>query len=188
MVLSIRKFCLFGLVMAFLLQGCATLLGIKWPAPISKSEATNYLIKHNIDTSNVLFLKPNYFDTLRSKPFKPKWERGLRPIQCKIFNEKGDLIFQYSSCEGSLKRTKFFDKFPPENLFPPDSIYTLEDEIEMVQDFEPERELKDFITIIYWGTYTGIPGRRLVKKMVKELKRENVNTAIYKLNVDIIDE
>ena len=169
-----------------LFQGCAALLGIKTPTEISKSTSIDYLLKHNIDTSNVVYLKEHYFDTLRSLPFKPGWEKGLRPIQFKIFNNDGNLIFHYSSCEGPLKYSIFFDQFPPENITPMDFSYNLARENSMIESEIPMEANKDYITIIYWATYTGIPGRRLIKRIEKEFKLKNVSTSIVKLNIDNI--
>lgn len=175
------------IALIFLFPSCSTILGVKSPNKITKEVAYNYLIKHNIDTSNVLFLKNNYFDTLRSLPFKPGWEPGLRPIQCKIFSKNGELIFQYSSCEGSLKRTELYEQFPPKNITPIDSTYSLSDEIRMIDNFPSLNDEKKYITIVYWATFTGLPGRKLIEKMEKNLEEQNINTVIYKLNTDIIE-
>lgn len=181
------KITMLGFGLIILSQGCAFLLGIKSPEAISKAEAKDYLIKHKIDTVNTLFLNTNYWDTLRSKPFKPDWQPGLRPIQFKVFNTNGDLVSQYASCEGSLKKTKFFDQFPPKNITPLDSTYTLYDEQKMIENFVPDEGNNDYTTIIYWATYTGLPGRKLIQKIEKQLKLENIKSSIYKLNVDNIE-
>jgi len=75
------------IALIFLFPSCSTILGIKSPNKITKEVAYNYLIKHNIDTSNVLFLKNNYFDTLRTLPFKPGWEPGLYSTLESLYQE-----------------------------------------------------------------------------------------------------
>lgn len=181
------RFILSSLVFIFFLNSCSIILGIKSPQKTTKQEALHYLIKHNIDTSNVIFLRPNYLDTLKKLPFKPNWEAGFRPIQYKIFASNGKLIFQYSSCEGFLKQTEIYEKFPPNNITPIDTSYTFEDEKIIIKDSIPKINNADYIAIIYWATYTGIPGRKFIKKIEKTLKSKNENILILKLNTDYIE-
>ncbi len=163
---------------------CSTLLGIKEPEEITNKTALEYLLKHNIDTSNVMFLKSNYLDTLKSLPFKPDWETGFRPIQFKIFNKYGDLIFQYSTCEGPIKNTLINKKFPPYNITPIDTTYTIKDEQFLTDDKITVAENTDYVVIIYWATYTGVIGRKFVKKIVTIIADQNYNIQIFKLNTD----
>lgn len=181
------RFILPSLVFSFLLYSCSTILGIKSPQEITKEKTLNYLVKHNIDTSNVIFLQTNYLDTLKKLPFKPYWEPGFRPIQCKIFTANEKLIFQYSSCEGFLKQTSIYDIFPPNNITPIDSTYTLDDERIIIKDSIPKMNNADYIAIIYWATYTGIPGRKFINKIEQTLNNRNENILILKLNTDFID-
>lgn len=171
----------------FLLNSCSTILGIKSPKKISKQEVLHYLLKHDIDTSNIIYLQENYLDTLKKYPFKPNWEEGFRPIQCKLFDSTGKLIFQYSSCEGYLKQTGIYDKFPPDNITPIDSKYTLSDEKILIKDSIPKMNKSEYIAIIYWATYTGIPGRNFIKNIVKTLNSKSENILIMKLNTDEIE-
>jgi len=143
-------------------------------------------MKHNIDTSNVKFLKENYLDTLKKLPFKPNWESCFRPIQFKLFTKNNDLIFQYSSCEGALKHTEIYNSFPPKNITPIDSTYTLTDEQRIINENISNEINADYIAIIYWATYTGIPCRIFFKKIEKVLKEKNENIIIL-LNTDNIE-
>jgi len=182
------RYILPSLVFILLLNSCSSILGIKSPQKTTKQEVLNYLIKHNIDTSNVIFLHTDYLDTLKKLPFKPNWEPGFRPIQCKIFNSHGKLIFQYSSCEGYLKQTGIYDKFPPNNITPIDTTYTLNDEKIIIKDSFPKIKNTEYIAIVYWATYTGIPGRNFLKNIEQTLNSKNENITILKLNTDDIED
>ena len=100
------------ILVLFTFSSCSYILGLKSPTKIDKQFAISYLLKHDIDTSNVIFLKNGYLDTLKYLPFKPNWEPGFRPLQFKIFSKTGNLVSQYSSCEGSLKHTLIKKVFP----------------------------------------------------------------------------
>ena len=192
MVMKIVKIFII-IVFSIIIVGCSFVLGIKEPTKISKESAIQYLEKHNISIENVVFLKDNYFDTLQTLAFKPNWELGFRPVQFKVFNSDGRLISQYSSCEGPLKKTLFKDTFPPKNLNPIDTSYTLYEEQRLIEDSLKYNKSTDYIVIIYWATYTGVIGRRFLIKTEKHFEKhfkDNKNQIkIYKLNTDnIINE
>lgn len=173
-------------ILAYFLHSCSFILGLKVPEQITEKEVYDYLLKCNIDTSNVIFLKDGYLDTLKKLPFKPGWEPGFRPVQCKIFSKNDDLIFHYSSCEGSLKQTGIYETFPPINLTPIDSTYTFLMEKDIIRKNVPKRDNVDYVAVIYWATYTGIPGRKFLKNVENALKGKNAEILILKLNTDII--
>ncbi|MBC8181167.1 hypothetical protein H8E88_08585 [candidate division KSB1 bacterium] len=171
-------------LLLFLIVSCSTLLGIKSPGRIQKSDAIDYLTKHNIDTTNVIFLKENWLDTLKKKSFKPDWESGFRPIQFKIFSKNDTLIFQYSTCECKLKDTRIYEQFPPKNITPIDTSYTIFDEQKLTNELISKKTDTDYIAIIYWATYTGIPGRKMLTKVERILRENKEKITIYKLNTD----
>ncbi len=176
------------LSLLFVLTSCSAILGIKEPEGISKQKAIEYLYSHKLDTCDIIYLKCNYLDTLQQLAFKPGWEVGFRPIQFKIFNKFGDLIFQYSSCEGPLKNTSIFDIFPPKNISPIDTSYTIENEQLLTVEKLTIKEHTDYVAVIYWATYTGIIGRKFLKKINKILENQDVTIQIYKFNTDYIIE
>jgi len=167
------------------ISACSDILGIKTPQETTQKKTIEYLLKYKLDTDNIIFLRPNYFDTLKQKPFKPGWDTGFRPIQFKIFNKYGNLIFQYSPCEGPLKNTLIYDTFPPKNITPIDTSYTIKNEQLLTSNKIIIKKNTDYIAIIYWATYTGIIGRKFLKKTDKLLKSKK-NIQVYKLNVDYI--
>ncbi|MGI6410741.1 MAG: hypothetical protein ACOX0V_05825 [Bacteroidales bacterium] len=173
-------------VLLFLIYSCSTLLGISEPENITRESAYKYLYQNKIDTSNVIFLKPNAIETLQHRPYKPEWDAGFRPVQFKIFDKEGNLVFQHSTCEGTLKHTLIFEKFPPYNITPIDTTYTLEKEQLLIEDKIMNPVCSDYIAIIYWATYTGIIGRRYLKKVNKILIKQDADIFIYKLNTDFV--
>lgn len=46
----------------------------------------------------------------------------------------------------------------------------------------------DYVAIIYWATYTGIIGRRYLKKVNKILIKQDADIFIYKLSTDFVGE
>lgn len=175
-------------VLLTIFSGCASILGIKNPEEKTKTEAISYLLKHGIDTANTVFIKPEAYELLKGQAFKPDWEAGFRPIQCKLFDAEGMLVFQYSSCEGSLKNTAIETQFPPRNISPIDSSYRLQNELELIQTPLPKLENAQAVAVIYWATYTGIPGRNLIKKVTENFRKHQPDMVILKLNTDLIKE
>lgn len=182
------KYFVFSLVPLLMFSSCAAILGIKNPEEKTKTEVMAYLQKHDLDTTNTVFIKPTAFEQLKGQPFKPGWEAGFRPIQCKLFDADGQLVFQYSSCEGSLKNTAIETQFPPRNITAIDSSYRLKDELELIQTPIPKLENSQAVAVIYWATYTGIPGRNLIKKVTENFKKQEPDIVILKLNTDLIKE
>lgn len=180
--------CLLFLSLQLVLTSCSAILGIKEPERITKQRALEYLYQHKLDTCNIVFLKKNYLDTLKQLAFKPGWEAGFRPIQFKIFNKSGDLIFHYSPCEGPLKNTLIFNNFPPKNISSIDTSYNIEKEQLLTDEKITIKENSDYVAIIYWATYTGIIGRKFLKKINKILNNQDATIQIYKLNTDYIIE
>jgi len=184
---TITRFALY-IVLLILFSSCASILGIKNPEEKTKTEVMIYLLKHKIDTANTVFIKPEAYELLKGQPFKPGWEAGFRPIQCKLFDAEGKLVFQYSSCEGSLKNTTIETQFPPRNITAIDSSYRLQDELELIQTPLPKLENAPAVAVIYWATYTGIPGRNLIKKVTENFRKHQPDMVILKLNTDLIKE
>jgi hypothetical protein len=182
------KFVNLIIIPSFLLFiSCSTLLGIKSPTKISSEVAITYLKKHSIDTSNIVFTKVKSLDSLTRLAFKPNWEAGFRPVQFKIFNKNGRLISQFSICEGNIKRTGIVTIFPPKNLSPIDTNYTYSLEQNLFIKPYPLLREYNYICTLYWSTYTGIPGRKLLKNVLKYLNSNQNNILILKVNVDYIE-
>ena len=81
-------------------SSCKLILGIKEPKELTINKLIEYQLKNKIDTSNSFLFSKYSFDSLSLTSYKPKWPIGFRPLQFKIFNSEGNLISQYSTCEG----------------------------------------------------------------------------------------
>ncbi len=112
-------------------------------------------------------------DTFNKIPFKPDWDGGLGYIQFKMFDKGGHLVAQYSSCEGP--RTKhhinIMDSIPPGKgiLYQCDTAYSFLDELHYLRNWDGSNvNIKlpfesDYVFVTYWVTFTGIPGRHLLR-------------------------
>ena len=72
---------------------------------------------------------------------------------------------------GFNKKTGLNKQFPPKNISPIDSTYSLLDEIRMIEAFPSLNDENNYITIVYWATFTGLPGRKLIKKNGEKLRK-----------------
>lgn len=177
------------IIVISLFSSCKLILGIKDPKELPVEKLTQYQIKNKIDTSNSFVFSKTSFDSIQLLPYKPKWEKGFRPLQYKIFNNKGEIISQYSSCEGSLKKLHILESYPPTNWYYFDSTSTFDRDIAMYRKYDGSRltidETKnDLNIIVYWGTWLGKPGKKLIKRLVKYKRQYPAKKiAIYYVNV-----
>lgn len=173
----------------FILGSCQLILGISNPKEENKSDLDAYLLEIGVDTTNsYVFYKPA-FDSLSELPFKPDWPVGFRPIQFVAFNSSGSLVSKYASCEGSYKKLKLLESYPPENVWPIDSTENFESHLKMYRDFDGSKisvfsENGDLNIIVYWGKWMGRYGEELLQDL-RSYKSENIKYKInvYKINV-----
>ncbi|MFN8114482.1 MAG: hypothetical protein U0W65_00095 [Bacteroidia bacterium] len=174
----------FFLFVIILFNSCKLILGISDPKIEDKKTLNKYLAKINIDSSNCyVFYKPA-FDSIQKLPYKPNWPVGFRPIQFKVFNSLGNLIGQYASCEGSYKKLKIFESYPPRNVFKLDSLQNFESDIKMYRTYYGDKvkiapNNNDLNFVIYWGKWMGRFGKNLLKEIYK-YKKEHPE---YKINI-----
>jgi len=179
------------LVSALLFLGsCRLIVGISNPKIESKSKLDKYLIKIGVDTNdNYVFYKPAY-DSIKQLPYKPNWPVGFRPfLHFKAFDSSGTLISQYASCEGSYKKLKIFESYPPRNNWPFDSTQTFVTDIKMYRNYAGSEislnaENGDLNFIVYWGKWMGRYEKKFLHVLTNyknEHPEHNIN--IYKVNV-----
>jgi len=145
---------------------------------VTRSEEQSYYHKHFEKYSRKDFLFDQIaIDTFNKIPFKPNWNGGLGFIQFKLFNKAGHLVAQYSSCEGPRKR-HIMKVFPPGQgmIYQCDTTYTINDELKYLRNWDGTKAdiglplSTDYIFITYWVTFTGIPGRHLVRDVEAYIK------------------
>lgn len=180
------------LIACLTLSSCAFLLGIRIPKELTQKELDDFLIKENIDTSNCFAFHKKAYDSIKQLEYKPGWEKGFKPLQFKAFDKSGNLIAQYASCEGNLKKLELLHTYPPKNIFPFDSTQTLQNDITMYRTYRGEKLVieqgkYDIIFVVYWGKWLGRPGINLLRD-IHEYKKtyKNKNTLILKVNVEEI--
>ncbi|GIV29378.1 MAG: hypothetical protein KatS3mg028_0444 [Bacteroidia bacterium] len=147
------------------------MLGMSEPHPKNIKKLQKYYSSVNSKESLCYYISYSAMDSLSQLPYKPGWSKGFRPIQFKVFDDKGKLICQYASCEGSLEKLKILKSYPPKNAdhFPFDTNYTFHREKTMIRSLCKDNAWShnsDGITfVVYWGTWLGVPGKKLLKKV-----------------------
>jgi len=173
----------------FFFGSCKLLTGISNPKEKSKEKLDSFLIRIGCDTSNNYVFLEEAFDSLKNLPYKPNWPVGFRPIQYKVFNSSGSLISQYASCEGSYKKLKIFETFPPKNIWPIDSTQNFAADVKMYRNYSGSKlnldaQQAELNIIIYWGTWMGKYGKGLLKELTRYKKKHpGHKVIIYKVNV-----
>lgn len=179
-----------AIVIALFFSSCLLLLGIKTPKELPIEDLNNFLLKHRIDTSQCYAFNRISYDSIKKESYKPRWEKGFRPIQFKVFNSSGKLIAQYASCEGFLRKLRILDSYPPINVFPLDSNQTLINDLKMYRDYsgneiDVSNNDYDLFFVVYWATCLGKPSLNMMKEVYKYPKTyPNKRIRIIKVNVE----
>lgn len=183
------KISIYLISVLFILGSCKLISGISNPKEESKADLDTYLLEIGVDTTNsYVFYKPA-FDSISELPFKPDWPAGFRPIQFAAFNSSGSLVSKYASCEGSYKKLKLLESYPPENIWPIDSTENFQSHLKMYRNYDGssinlDSKNGDLNIFVYWGKWMGRRGEELLldlKKYKTERPQHNIN--IYKVNV-----
>ena len=143
-----------------------TTLGIGLPKEESILSQQKLLSKHHIRTSNLMQLKNNYLDSLRSGYCKLRTDQrdssGFSPIQFLLFDSAGQLVTAWAFCYGKLEEAGWLDSFPPPPLFRMNHFVTLEKVAKMLTN-EMDEEVSfngllgknKYVLIEYWAGYLG---------------------------------
>lgn len=165
-------------------SGCAALMGIKEPKTETTASLYKYYDKHKIDTALVVFMQPIYVDSMTQKSYKPGWDKGFRPLQFMYFDSTGSQALHLASCEGTLKRTKVLEKYPPINNFAIDSSYSVYQELALLDNTAKHiNHVSGATLVIYSQVYTGWLGRVYVKKLLRYGKKNSIEN-VYLVNTD----
>jgi hypothetical protein len=161
-------------------SSCAAFLGIKEPKVQLISDVYKYYNKKGIDTSKVIFIKPNLIDSLTSLALKEFPEKGYTPMQFRLFGPDGYLISHFAYCGGSIDRYNIMDTFPPQNLHPLDSSQTIVGQLMMIDDniklISPKNEYNIFI---YSQLWTGRMGLKFTQNILDYCSANNINVYIF---------
>lgn len=160
------------LIFSFHVFSCKMILGLKDPTILTPEKLNTFFLKNEVDTTHTLTFIKEKLDSISKLPYKPEWQPGFKPIQYKAFDTKGNLISQYASCEGSLKKIGLLNTFPPSNKFEFDSSIVFTNEITLYKNYYGEKpnyssQNYDISFIVYWGTWLGAPGKSLIKNIQK---------------------
>ena len=169
-----------------------TMLGIKEPKLESRGSVLHYLSANEIDTNNVVYLNQTKINVLyKNDTFKPGFPKGLRMIQFILFDKKGNLISQYSTCERSIRGGKVLESFPPKNIYPLNSGKSFEYYSTYLVDRWgypirlSDMQGSDYFLFVYYATFTGRPGLRLLNQISEYCDRyKEKKIKLLKVNLD----
>ena len=183
--------CLSVILITLLFPGCRLILGLKQPVLKDAVVLNEYLYKKGFDTTYSFTFNKASFDSLNETPYKPGWEKGFRPLQFMVFDSGGRLIAQYSSCEGSLKKRKILETYPPLNISGLDSSVTFSNDIGMYRDFRANKlkitcSDENLTFIVYWATWLGKPCLNIMRA-VKKYVEQNPERKIKVIYVNVAE-
>lgn len=148
---------------------------------ISEEKLINSAKKdYKLEATQVLIFDSIALDTFGRYPFKERWDKestGAPAIQFAMYDSNNMLVSNYATCEGSRKRFGVWETFPPGNINPlRDTKLTFEEEAERWRKINGENIAltsfaSDYKLVVYWGTFSGMFGKRLVKQAKDYIKK-----------------
>lgn len=180
------------------LSSCQLILKWAWkvsePTPVSYEKLLNYYQKkYNIKDSLCFYITQKDIDSLKNYPYKTGWSNGFRPLQFKVFNNEGQLICQYSTCEGKLEKLGILNSFPPNAIrqfpFLHDTSYSIIDENKIVKSYCGKRLNSsdcEVLFIVYSAKWMGKSSLNLYRK-VQRYKNKYPNHLIKIVLVNVAE-
>ena len=184
-------------------SGCSPilgfLLGVKNSEFESKAKQVRYFKHQGIDTSNMFVLKRIYLDSLKKYDIMETRAQKLSvmtPIQFRMFDRSGKFISGWAICCGPEGTIHLYDSFPPRKVPLVDGNPNLFQDIKMYETFDGKdldlnRILANhqYVIIAYWAKYLGIPGRTMLQKLEKYIrKNKDKDIVLVKVNLGDIEK
>lgn len=175
---------LLSILIVLTLNSCSSIIGFVTGVPanyegISEHDLTSAAKKdYKLERSEIILFDSLALDTFGRYPFKERYDKSeVKPaIQFAMYDSNNMLVSNYATCEGSRKRFGIWETFPPKNINPlRDTKLTLEEEAERWRNINGERIdassfKSDYKLVVYWATYSGMFGKRLVKQAKEYIK------------------
>ncbi|MFH1297203.1 MAG: hypothetical protein ABIJ04_08030 [Bacteroidota bacterium] len=168
--------------------------GVSIPKVESRQSIQDFLLRIGQDTSNTLALDSALFMEMQHAPFKPGWDSGFRPFQIRVYDDTGQPVMQWSSCEGFLKDLKSFDSVPPKNFNGLNMELTLTKDLNLYYTLSGAKANPvipagyDYYIVTYfakWYPKMSKNSFRQVQEYVK--KHPELKIQVYKVSVDLMD-
>jgi hypothetical protein len=160
---------------------------IKKPKYESLESQINFLIKNNLDTSNLYYFDDKFKTKLISGgyPMYASDTSDFKPIQTRFFNANGEPLSNWASCYGSVDNILNKDSIQP--LLPGIVEHIILDTF--MQNITPYKqyirplEVYEIYVVSIWAEYLGTPSTERLRKIDK-LCEENPNRYIHlKINL-----
>lgn len=193
-----------GLIVSISLSGCILLFpfyGIKEMTPQDEVAQKAYLMKLNVDTTDLFSLSCLYDDSLSHERFalntyKLKHGTNASPVQFRLYERNGTLVTGWEQCFGKASRFGYFDNFPMKPKFdnlPINRSLSLSNDLLMFDiDVDKKNELlllsqkHDYTFILIWAEYAGVFNKRLFRDIYSYIESDSRhNYLVLKMNCAI---
>ncbi|MBE0646349.1 MAG: hypothetical protein IH596_01045 [Bacteroidales bacterium] len=169
-------------------------LGIHLPTTESRQSIQDFLLKAGQDTANTFALDSALFVEMQHAPYKPGWDSGFRPFQIRVYDNTGQPVMQWASCEGFLKDLKTFDSVPPKNFNGLNRDFTLAEDLNQYWTLSGEKvevdipEGVDYYVVIYFANWYPRMSRKIFQNVQKYTEQHpELKFQVYKVCVDIME-
>jgi len=172
------------IILIVFITSCTPIVGFFAGVPANyKGITQRELIKaaqkdYKLEVSEIILFDSLALDTFGRYPFKKRYDKSeVKPaIQFAMYDSSNMLVSNYATCEGSRKRLGVWETFPPKNINPLRDIkLTLDEEVERWRNvngerINPAKFTSDYKLVVYWGTFSGTFGKRMVKQAKKYIQ------------------
>lgn len=184
---SIQTKTLFCISIAVLFSGCSLIhyFSVSEMKSESMAQVNEYLIRLSIDTNHAYQILPGCIDSLSFSKYQIdtyKLEHGTKasPVQLRMYDNKGNFIYGWTQCFGSIERLGLLDSLPLKQLrhLPVNKSLSFSNDINLfnINDLEKKNikesiENYDYVLIAFWAEWTGWYSKNLLINLIKYIKR-----------------
>ena len=166
--------------------GCGSFIlypfyGIQKPHKDTKEFCDALLLKHRFDTANSYFISPQFADSISVEKFalnlyKLKTNTSASPLQLRMYDQSGALVYGWAQCLGNLARSQILDSIPFKHRPSLDGIINFE--LQLATDLEllglPETQRRqffkkltenEFVIMVFYAGWTGWFTKDVFKKL-----------------------
>lgn len=183
------KVCLVWIVILTCLlsfAGCGSFIlypfyGIQKPHKDTKEFCNQLLLKHQFDTANSYFISPQFVDSISVAKFalnlyKLKTNTSASPLQLRMYDQNGKLVYGWAQCFGDLGRSQILDSIPFKHRPSLDGIINfdlqLATDLELLDlsDYERRQMIKrlgqnEFVIVVFYARWMGWFTKDTFKKL-----------------------
>lgn len=187
---NIKPLIIAGLVC---LTSCGIYMKIKYksgrPSNEKLERQIQYLLKNNIDTSNMFNLRGQSADRFWTTEF-PLFDHDtiyVRPLQVRSFDSMGNAEYNWAICYGFIDEFLTHDRLDNDFLLDVNRSLTLHNLAEMVGDTlrfnKLLQEKHDLYVVSFWAKYLGTPSLSTLKSIDHFVDTSSRDIIHIKLNL-----